>query len=460
MKVVGVLGDGTGDPYSLRLMHAAASELVAQGCHAICFMGGFPRAPLYRDATNKATLPSAVDGWVLIASTIRVPAAELLGLIQSSKRPCVSVGLELPDTPSFTASDETGIFQAVAHLARRHERRRIAFVAGPNGSVEATRRLDAYRLALDSVGLNADPALVATGNYDGPSGRDAVRILQRQARKFDAVVAANDLMAIGVVEGLRASGLRVPQDVSVIGFDDIEEASFSAPTLSTIRQPLNEVGARAARMVLELLDGAMVEPHTVVAAPLVIRQSCGCTESDTPERRPSVDPHGATQSLRENALKELVRREFASSRLQRELSRLGEGILGASDYSDLAPLLSDVCRLYGVRRLVLATYSGSQRHARVTLESSGDSVVFHPHTHAHPIEQLFPSGLIRAERPMQLAVQALELAGEQIGYLMLDGDVRDGSAYIELRRTLSAAMARMTQARELRRVYAAEKKRG
>jgi hypothetical protein len=249
--------------------------------------------------------------------------------------------------------------------------------------------------------------------------------------------------------------------VSVIGFDDIEEASFSAPTLSTVRQPLNEVGARAARMVLQLLDGASVETSTVVAAPLVIRQSCGCSDSDTPERRPSVAPEASgTQGLREGVLRDLVRREFASSRLQRELSRLGEGILGASDYSDLAPLLSDVVRILGVRRLVLATYSGSQRHARVTLESSGDSVVFHPHAQAHPIEQVFPSGLLRGDRCMQIAVQSLELAGEQIGYLMLDGDIRDGSAYIDLRRTLSGAMARMTQARELRRVYAAEKKRG
>jgi DNA-binding LacI/PurR family transcriptional regulator len=460
MKIVGVLGDGTGDPYSLRLMHAAASELVNQSCHAICFMGGFPRAPLYRDANDKPALPSAIEGWVLISSTIRVNAAELVGIVRNSGRPCISVGLELPEIPSFTASDEAGIFQAVAHLARRHERRRIAFVAGPSSSVEAMRRLEAYRVALDSVGLDADPALIAGGNYDGRSGREAVRVLQRQARRFDAVVCANDLMAIGVIEGLRASGLRVPQDVSVVGFDDIEEASFSAPTLTTVRQPLQEVGAMAARMVLQCLDGVTVEPHTKVTAPLVIRQSCGCTESDPPDRRsiPAGEPNG-TQNLRENVLRDLVRREFANTRLLREVSRLGEGILSASDSSELAPVLSDVCRLLGVRRMVLATYSGSQRHARVTLESSGDSVVFHPHAQAHPIEQVFPPGFMRNDRPMHVAVQSLELAGEQLGYLMLDGDVRDGNAYLDLRRSLSSALARMAQARELRRVYAAEKKR-
>ena len=461
MKIVGVLGELPGDPYSLRLMHSAASQLVSEGCHAICLMGGFPRAPLFRASSETPRLPAPLDGWVLLSSTMRVPASELKSLVQGAK-PCVSVGLELPDTPSITASDEAGIFQAVAHPARRHQRRRIAFVAGPSTSVEGARRLHGYRMALESVGLKQDPALIAEGDYLGPSGREAVRVLERQARKYDAIVAANDLMAIGVMEALRAIGKSVPQDVSVIGFDDIEEASFSAPTLTTVRQPLQEVGAMAARMALQRIDGASVEPHTMVTAPLVIRQSCGCSESDVPERRTSstMPTDAKAQSLREGALRDLVRRELASSRLQRELSRLGESILGASDYNELAPLLGSACRLLNVRRFVLATYSGTQRHARVTLESSGGSVVFHPHAEAYGLEQLFPTGFVRNDRPMQLAVHALELAGEQLGYLLFDGDVKDDDAYLDLRRSVSSALSRMAHARELRRVYTAEKKRG
>ncbi len=461
MKIVGVLGELPGDPYSLRLMHSAASQLVNEGCHAICLMGRFPPAPLFRATGEAARLPAPVDAWVLLSSTIRVPAGELKALVRGAK-PCVSVGLELPDTPSITASDEAGIFQAVAHLARRHQRRRIAFVAGPSTSVEAPRRLHGYRMALGSVGLKQDPALFVEGDYLGPSGREAVRVLERQARKYDAIVAANDLMAIGVMEGLRAIGRSVPQDVSVIGFDDIEEASFSAPTLTTVRQPLQEVGAMAARMAIQRLDGVTVDAHTMVTAPLVIRQSCGCSESDAPERRSSsvIPTDAKAQSVREGVLRDLVRRELASSRLQRELSRLGEGILGASDYNELAPLLSSACRLLNVRRFVLATYSGTQRHARVTLESSGGNVVFHPHAEAYALEQLFPSGFVRHDRPMQLAVHALELAGEQLGYLLFDGDVKDDDAYLDLRRVVSSALSRMGHARELRRVYTAEKKRG
>ncbi|HYP87059.1 MAG TPA: hypothetical protein VEQ59_02885, partial [Polyangiaceae bacterium] len=81
------------------------------------------------------------------------------------------------------------------------------------------------------------------------------------------------------------------------------------------------------------------------------------------------------------------------------------------------------------------------------------------HAEAHGLDQLLPPNFLRSDRPMQVAVHALELAGEQIGYFLLDGDIRDAHAYLDLRRSLSGGLARMAQSRELRRVYTAEKKR-
>jgi hypothetical protein len=119
-----------------------------------------------------------------------------------------------------------------------------------------------------------------------------------------------------------------------------------------------------------------------------------------------------------------------------------------------------VCRLLALRRLVISTYRSASREARVTLESSSDRVVFHQGVQPYALEQVFPPGFLRGERPLQLALLPLELAGEQLGYLLLDGDLRDAHAYIELRRSLSSSLARIAQGRELRRLYAAEKKRG
>lgn len=461
MRAVGILSNATGDPYSLRLMQSIAGELAHQDAHAICFMGGFPQSPLFRGADDRPFLPANLDGWVLLSAALPSSAAELGALARTTKA-CVSVGVELPEVASLTASDEAGVFQAVAHLARRHERRRIAFISGPATSVDACRRLAAYRMALESVGLTYDPALVASGDYEPRAGREAVRTLERQAKKYNALVAANDLMAIGAVDGLRASGKRVPEDVSVIGFDDMEEASFSSPTLTTVRQPLQEVGALAARVALQVVSGAAAEPHSVITAPLVIRESCGCRggATEAAERTPpAAGPNPGIQGLREGALRDLVRRELANSRTSRELGNLSEALLAASDQPELAQPLTEACRLLKLRRFALATFSGGQRHARVTLESTGPSVVFHQQAPTYALDRVLPAGYLSNDSPTQLAVASLELAGEQFGFLVLEGDLRNAQAHLELRRTLSSALARVAQSRELRRLYTAEKRK-
>lgn len=463
--IVGVVANAYADPYSLRLMHSAVQELAKEGMHSVCFMGGFPDAPMFRDAGGACVLPHAVDGWLLVSETLRGFGSEL-DAASRSERPVVSVGLELGAAPSITSNDETGVFQAVAHLAKRHERKRIAFIAGPGESVDAGRRLSSYRLALESLGLTPDPALVVSGDYEASSGREAVRQLRRQAWPFDAIVAANDLMAIGAAEGLKAAGLRVPADVSVVGFDDMEEAAFAVPTLTTVRQPLQEQGVAAVRLLARRLQyGARegeTDPNSVIGSPLVIRESCGCRPSDLADRRsypPGAEPD-RNKDLVTDALREIVRRELQSSRVLRELSRLAEGILRAPDYPELAAALTKTVALLHLKRFLLCTYAGGQRHSRAALESAGRDVVFHHQSQPFPIEQLFPAGYLKSEKPVQLVVEPLELAGEQFGYLVLEGDVRDGQAYLELRRHLGSSLGRMAHGRELRRLYAAEKKRG
>ena len=94
--------------------------------------------------------------------------------------------------------------------------------------------------------------------------------------QFDALVAANDYMALGAIPALQERDLRVPSDVAVVGFDDIEDARFSTPPLTTVRQPLYQQGEAALELVLAQLDGAEVAPQTTAATELVVRQSCGC----------------------------------------------------------------------------------------------------------------------------------------------------------------------------------------
>ena len=148
-----------------------------------------------------------------------------------------------------------GMHTLVSHLIEGHGRRRIAFIRGLAVSRDAEERYEAYVQTLEQYGLPFDPGLVVSGDFRRPSGREAVKSLIETGHKgFDAVVSANDNMAIGALQVLQAQGIRVPEDVIVVGFDDIEETQATTPTLTTVRAPWHLLGSRSVDLVLAKLE--------------------------------------------------------------------------------------------------------------------------------------------------------------------------------------------------------------
>ncbi len=175
--------------------------------------------------------------------------------------------------PSVTADNASGIALAVDHLVSLGHTR-IAHVAGRPDLWSSRARLDGYRAALDAAGVDADRDLVVTGSFDYRSGFEAMRRWVEGGSPPTAVFAASDQMALGVYEALRQAGLRVPDDVSVVGFDDLQEAQWSSPPLTTVRQPLYEMGRTAVRTLHDLSSGVDGQtPRVELATELVVRTS-------------------------------------------------------------------------------------------------------------------------------------------------------------------------------------------
>lgn len=152
--------------------------------------------------------------------------------------------------------------------------RRIAHVSGPIPEVMSAARADGWRRALEAAGEAVDPALMVWGDFSLDAGRRAVDHLLDAGVRFTALFAANDEMAAGALNALRARGRRVPEDVSVVGFDDTVFATAVDPPLTTIRQPKREIGAAAMRlMVQRLAEGPRFRAEVVVPTELVIRRS-------------------------------------------------------------------------------------------------------------------------------------------------------------------------------------------
>jgi LacI family repressor for deo operon, udp, cdd, tsx, nupC, and nupG len=152
--------------------------------------------------------------------------------------------------------------------------RDIAFIAGPASSPICVDREQGYQLALQRAKIAANPALTAVGDFSIEAGERAIDLFLSQGQSFSAVFCSNDEMAIGAMRALISHGLRVPEDVSVVGFDDIRFARYTSPPLTTVAQPKNALGREAMTMLIELLNDPEVPPRKrVLSADLVVRGS-------------------------------------------------------------------------------------------------------------------------------------------------------------------------------------------
>ncbi|BCJ60011.1 LacI family DNA-binding transcriptional regulator [Micromonospora endophytica] len=247
------------------IIRGAAQELEAADKQLVLMLAGSPAG---HERVERYTTGRHVDG-VLFASlhgADPLPAKlAALGIpVVCSGRP-----LDGADVPYIDVDQVGGVTRAVRHLIDSG-RRRIATIAGPQDMVAGIERLAGYRDTVAAAGL---PEMVALGDFTRESGAAAMRELLAAHPDLDAVFAASDLMAHAALRTLREAGRRVPDDVAVIGFDDIETAAYTDPPLTTVRQPIVELGRQGTRLLLRLAAGETVEPALILPTELVIRDS-------------------------------------------------------------------------------------------------------------------------------------------------------------------------------------------
>jgi LacI family transcriptional regulator len=178
-----------------------------------------------------------------------------------------------PDVPSVGATNWNGALTATEHLIGLGHRR-IAVLGGPSRLQCSRARLDGYRSAMTGAGVPVREELMREGDFSHEAGESAVNALLDLAEPPTALFAGNDQQALGAYQALRARKLRIPEDVSVIGFDDLPVAKWTNPPLTTIRQPIAEMAAHAMRMLLRYLDTGSFATHRFeLATELVVRGS-------------------------------------------------------------------------------------------------------------------------------------------------------------------------------------------
>jgi LacI family xylobiose transport system transcriptional regulator len=175
--------------------------------------------------------------------------------------------------PAIGSANWNGGLAAARHLLELGHRR-IGVIGGPSSLLCSRARLDGYRAAMDMAGIPVDPPLVRSGDFHVEGGHDVARALLRLPEPPTAIFAGSDLQALGVYEAARELGVRIPDQLSVVGYDDLPVARWVGPPLTTVHQPLAEMAEMAARVVIGMSRGAApVTPRLDLATSLVVRQS-------------------------------------------------------------------------------------------------------------------------------------------------------------------------------------------
>jgi signal transduction histidine kinase/DNA-binding LacI/PurR family transcriptional regulator len=343
--VVGLFIEGATAMYQSGLPLGVADTLRQRGACLISVPGSAPSEhsrdnpgnlnPLYRHIGA-----ADLDGLILSGSLGNyLTNAKFKELYtRYAPMPVVSVARPIEDMPAVFVDNESGQRALLRHCIEVHRYRRIAFIRGPKDNEEAELRFRAYVDILEEYGLPVDHRRVIVGDMSRQSGEKAVaQLLDHKKIDCDVIVASNDEMALGALAALVERGIRVPYDIAVTGFDDTEESGFVTPPLTTVRQPLYQIGTQAAEMILDLIDGRDVSRRVFLSTELIIRQSCGC-------------PYGANvEKILSRHLYEQKRRHNQPTRAREDhiVSEMVEVVVEASSPDKKIPVdVASARRLY------------------------------------------------------------------------------------------------------------------
>lgn len=234
-------------------------------------------------SNSRGAIPPAIghhntDGLLVFADTL---TDEDLVKLHDSGFPIVLIHKTPPSSlnvPSITVENKFATYRLIEHLILKHNKKRILFLGGPVRQEDSYWRAMGYRSALEAHGIPFNEKLVLVGEFDRDVSYKVLDqfLSNKRHPAFDAIFAGDDDAAIGVLRALREHKYRVPEDVAVVGFDDLQISAFMTPPLTTVRAPTEMVGQIAAEQLFGLLNKQISEGVVLLPTEIIIRRSCGC----------------------------------------------------------------------------------------------------------------------------------------------------------------------------------------
>ncbi len=270
-KTIGVIIPDITNPFFPDLIKSIEGYYSNQGYTVLlCNTNSIPEQEMQAIST---CIAKRVDG-ILLASSVEEPS-EMHCLLKKYNMPCVLMdrgGQGFEADARVFVDNEYSVFMATSHLICNGNRR-IAFLSGPANISTSKERLVGYLSALKQYGISPIQELICYGDYTLESGFQATKRLL-DSQQFTALVSANDSMAVGAIKSIRQMGFRIPEDVEVIGYDNIQLGTLIEPRLSTVEQPISLMGKTASELLYSIINGGEIKERSVrLKAHLILRES-------------------------------------------------------------------------------------------------------------------------------------------------------------------------------------------
>ncbi len=400
--------------------------------------------------------------------------------------PVVSIGIELKRIPSVCVEASGGMRSIAEHLVRSHGRRKFLFLAGPRAHPESESREEEFLRSIAALAPSSGLVHVIHGVFQEEDAYDKVSSFIDAGNEIDAIVAANDLMAIGAMRALAERNIDVPRDVSVTGFDDTEDSRFTLPPLTTVRQPSAELGRLAVRLAAAKIGLIDEEPSTTCPeVAFIVRESCGCpyapdtadsqdqntdhdqaigekidclaslSEEVNREIRAGRNPAALRRrifepEIRERALLTIAEGESRYMAWQRRESEKREAVLRVIESSLIASFaIEDILRgiAHGARELGISACwlslfeSKGTPHewSKLVLAADSESTrILAPYGLRFRTAELIPGGL--PKRFGAYVCEPLRFGEDRLGYIICTDDSKDRRLYEAFRDQVSSAL--------------------
>jgi len=345
---IAVLGAEINEAYQSELWRGISQEAGRFSKDIICFLGSRGNTPFLDEEKSTPFYRLAhsgnFDGIIIISSAVSTYLGpdQVRALFETRPHiPKISIGLQLNGVGSVCVDGREAMGQVTEHMILQHGRKNFAVIAGPEWHPESEQRRLAIIQKLESHGLSLDRDLLIHGGFEVSSGRKSVRDLLKKGKPIDTVLCLNDQMAMGAVAELASMGVSVPDSIAVCGFDGIEESEYCSPPLTTIAQPLYQVGVTAVQELYSLMEGQPPQDIILSCKPLY-RQSCSCGfDTAGAETLPPLSSANGEVSIPEDFNQEIINSSYTEKGGELFLQRI-DGIVKSSMFNHRnLPLLEE-----------------------------------------------------------------------------------------------------------------------